>query len=279
MWFILALASTLVFLIYDLLSRVLVVKSDDPRAFSALYNFAAGFFSLGLFLIDRFQWHKIPLSIWLLTVAMIVVYGIFNRTEYAAKKHIEASLFAVVGKGASVVAFFASIIFLSESVTWQKLVAAFLIFFANYMVIHRQKSGGFTKGLPYALVMIISLGIGWTIDKKASPYFPLPLYAFLGYTIANVFVIFFPTIPLRTYKKELQKAGWKLWVLSAVAAVGYYLLLKAFSYGEASKVILIFSTRTIVTIILAILLLKEKSDIPKKLFAGALTVIAVTLLG
>lgn len=277
-WFTLAVISALCFTFYGLLGRILVVDSKEPKAFSAVYNFLSGFFVLGFFLIDKFSWHSIPPVILLLTVVMIFVYGIFNRTEYLAKKHMEASLFTTVAKLATLYTFILSIVFLGESVNLHKLVAAILILGANVLIIYRQGKVHIDKGFQYALIMSAFLGIGWTIDKVAAPYWPLPLYAFMGYVFANVFVIFFPAIPVSTLIGEFKRTSWKVILLALMASSGYYFLLKAFAVGEASRVILINSTNSLATILLAIIFLKERKHIPVKIIAGILAFIGIILL-
>jgi len=276
-WLAYTIISTLSFSFYGLLGRILVVESDEPRAFSAVYNFLAGFFVLGFLLVDKFQWKPIPLSILVLTVAMIFTYGIFNRTEYIAKKYMEASLFTIVAKLATIFAFLFSIIFLREAVTPNKVVAAFLILGANFILFFRNGIR-ITKGLKYALIMSFFLGLGWTIDKVATPYWSLPIYAFMGYVLANVFVIFFPTVPMFTVVKEFKRTNWKVALLSAMSASGYYFLIKAFTLGEASRVVLINSTSSLITIMLAIVILKERKSIPLKILAGVFALIGIFLL-
>lgn len=277
-WFSLAVISTLCFTFYGLLGRILIIDSKEPRAFSAVYNFLSGFFVLAFFAIDRFEWRPIPPFILFLTVLMIFAYGIFNRTEYTAKKYMEISLFTVVAKIATICTFALSIIFLGESISIKKLVAAFVILSANIMVFYRKGGLRLNKGLRYALIMSFFLGIAWTIDKKAASYWPLPLYAFMGYAISNIFVLFMPTVPLSSLVEEFKRTSWKVVLLAGMASSGYYFLIKAFTLGEASKIILINSTNSLITIILAIIFLKERKSIPLKIAAGILAFSGVLLL-
>lgn len=277
-WLIYTLVSTLCFSFYGLLGRVLVVDSEEPKAFSAVYNFLAGFFVLFFLLFDKFSWKPIPLPIILLTITMVFTYGIFNRTEYVAKKHMELSLFNIVAKLAALLTFLLSVLLLKESLTVNKIIAALLILGANFIVFYKKEGIKIDKGIKYALIMSFFLGVSWTIDKVAAPYWSLPIYAFMGYALANIFVIYFPTIPLSTMVKEFKRTNWKIALLAAMASSGYYFLIKAFTAGEASKVILINSTNTFITIILAIIILKERKDASLKILAGILALVGVFLL-
>lgn len=273
-----ALISTLSFSLYGLIGRVLVVDSDNPKAFAAVYNFIAGFFVLGFFLVDRFEWQPVPVSILLLTGLMVFTYGIFNRTEYVAKKYMEASLFTIVAKLATLFTVILSIVLLGESVTVEKVIATFLILGANFLLFYRNGNFRLTKGLKYALIMSFFLALSWTIDKKAAVYWPLPLYAFLAYAPPNIFVMYFPRIPIKTLVGEFRRTSWKVTLLAAMSAVGYYFLIKGFTVGEASKVVLINATNSLITIILAIIILKERKDVPLKILAGLLAFAGVLLL-
>lgn len=279
LWFVYAGVSALLFAFYGILSRVLVIKSDNPKALSAVYNFLAGFFVLGFFFIDKYPWQPVSAPYWLLLALMIFVYGIFNRTEFMAKKYMDASSYAVIGKLPAAIAFILAIFVLKEPLTIQKIFAAVLIFSGMVIVSLNQKGVHFGRGLKYALVMSFSLGIGWTIDKVAAPHFPLPIYAFLGYAAANIFVVFFPTIPLKVLWQEFKKANWKVAVLSLMASSGYLFLLKAFTLGEASKIVLINATNVFITILLALVFLKgERENLPQKLISACLVFLGVILL-
>jgi drug/metabolite transporter (DMT)-like permease len=267
MWVVFAVLSLLFFVIYDQASRVLAIDSENPRAFAILYNTFAGIFSLFILLIEPFHFKTISVEIIILTLLMIILYGLFNRYEYYAHKYIEVSVLTLIAKIAPIITFFLSVILLGEKLTLSKIVAALFIFGGVILATYKKDKFHLTKGIGYGFLIAILLGFAWTIDKRASSYYPLPIWAFLGFMVPNIFVIPFPTLTLKDIRIEWNRLTWRVVVLALFAAFGYYFLIKAFSVGDASNVILITSCGTIANVLLGIILLRECTDIKRKILA------------
>jgi uncharacterized membrane protein len=276
-WFTVSLLSAAFFTVYNLLSRMLSIDSENPRAFSAVYNFIAGFLALGLLLIDHSTFKPMPIGIIGLTLLMIVLYGIFHCVEFYAKKYVEISTLTIITRIYPVITFVASTIFLAEQLTWTKIIAVGLIMLGNGIVLYKSKLK-LGRGIHYAFILAVSLGLAWTVDKVTSAYYPLPIYAFLGYTASNFFVIYFPTLPLSDMKRELKRTTWKIVLLALCNILAFYSVLKAFSLGEASRVSLVASSYSILTVLLGIILLKERTNIVRKILAGIVVFAGVVLL-
>lgn len=60
--------------------------------------------------------------------------------------------------------------------------------------------------------------------------------------------------------------------------IGFYLGLKAFILADATKVIPVIQTTTLMTVMVGVLFLKERSHLTKKILAGIIAVIGVFLL-
>lgn len=277
-WFVFALIAAFFGVIYNILGRILSIDSENPRAFSVVYNTLAGIIVLFILFVDPGKWQVPPLQIIFLTLVGIVFYGFFNRTEFYSKKYINASTSAIIGKLAPVITFIASILFLKESINFEKIIAAILILGGTIIATYDPKNVNLKKGLNYTIIMCVSLGLAWTVDKVASSYYPLAIYAFITYLIPNIFVIFFPTLSFQSLRKEFKHANWKVVLLATVNVCLYYSLIKAFQYGEASKIMLVYSISGIFIILIGVVFLKERENLLKKLLAGAIVFIGVLLL-
>lgn len=277
-WLILALLSSFFFSLYSLLARVLSVKSKDPRAFSLVYNLICSVIVLILWLIEGESLRTIDIRIFLMTFVAITLWGLFNRVEFYSQKYMESSLRTIISKTSELVTFLAAIILLGESITLKKVLAVILILGACVIVLLKKSKKLNKKGLVYTLLTSVFLGLAWTMDKQVSGYYHISFYVLLTYSLSSIYIVFFPTIPLKAIRDEFKQANWKVIILAIINVMAYYTLVSAFSVGEASKVILILASRSVFVILAGIFILKEKSDVRKKIIAGVLVTLGILLL-
>lgn len=120
--------------------RVLAIKSKDPRAFSFNFNIIAAIIASLLFIPQVIgQNYEISINLFLLIGLASLLYGIFERTQFFARKYIEASTFSILSRLSPIVTFITSIVLLSESFTLKKLAGATLIIGANLLLTYKRK--------------------------------------------------------------------------------------------------------------------------------------------
>ena len=96
--------------------------------------------------------------------------------------------------------------------------------------------------------------------------------------IALLFVLYFPYLKFSDIKKEIKISSWKIALLSLFNVIGYFIQLKAQALADATRVIPIVQTSTLLTVIFGIFILKEKDNLFKKIFAGIIAIGGVFLL-
>lgn len=277
-WFIFALISLIFFTGYSLLARILSVKSINPRAFSGVFNLCCSFLMLIFFLFENKEIVLPANNIIIITCLMIFLYVVFARVEFFANKYVESSTLTIIGKITPVVTFFASIVFLDESISLIKIGGIGVIILGNILALWGRSGKIELKGIGYAIVMSVSLGLAWFVDKIAASYYPLAFYAFLSYFFSSFFVLVFPIIPMREIRREIVSGGWKICLLAFFNVIGYYSLIKAFTLGEVSRVVFVSSSSSVLTILLAIIFLKERDNVIGKVVAGVLVFVGVLML-
>ena len=152
-----------------------------------------------------------------------------------------------------------------------------LILASLIMVIERKKTKVSFKGIMTGLIASIAVGIGAGLDKKGALYFNAEVYNLLLW-ILPLIVLYFPKIEIKEVKYQFKKFSWQIILLSFFNFAGYYLGLKAFILADATKVIPIIQLSTIITVITGVFLLKERSNLVKKILAGIIAVAGVFLL-
>jgi len=175
------------------------------------------------------------------------------------------------------IAFLGSILFFGESMTINKVLGTALIIGATILVAYKNTGLVAGRGFWIAVFVAVILGFAWMLDKPGSANIPASFYSFMLWLLPLP-IIAFPKIPLVELKKEIKNAGVGVFVIAFLNALGFYLQLKALSLADASRVIPIVSSASILTIIGGIFILNEKTHIARKLLAGAIMFAGVLLL-
>ena len=280
-WLYLALGSVIFFATLNILQKVIAEDSSNPRASALLFNSVAAIYSILIFLLSgsykSFSFQKgVDAYIFLLIASFC--YGMFERERFVAAKYLDASVFTTVSNLSVLVAFIGSLFLYSESLTFDKIVGGTLIIVALLIISIENKEKTISKkGLLIAVGISIMLGLGWMLDKLGTSYFEPSLYNIFLWTIPILF-IWFPRIKTSDLKIEIKNSFWKIAILSGLNVAGYLMQLNALQLTEATKVIPIVQTSSILTVVLGIFVLKEKNNMVKKIIAGLMAIIGVYLL-
>lgn len=280
-WIILAFGSVAFFTSLNLFQRLLATKSKDPRAMALLFNTTATLIAFSLFLItDSYKNFTLPSApaAWITLLIASFCYGIFERGRFVAAKFLDASVLTTIVNVSVLIAFVGSLILYSEPISIGKLLGASLIIVSLFLVTSvKQTSSASKKGVIVAIAISTMLGIGWMLDKQGAQFFNASTYNLLIWAIPIIY-IYLPHIKLKDINSELKLGSWKLFALAGLNVIGYFMQLKALESAEATKVIPIVQTSTLFTILLGIVLLKERQNIARKIVAGTMALAGVYLL-
>ncbi len=279
-WYIFALASAIFFASQELLMRVLAIKTNSPRIFSVMFNLWGALFALIAFVLQGGSFmglRALPLSQYMLIATSGVAYGLYERYQFSARKDIDASSFSVISSMTTVMAFIGAIFFLRESLTIAKALGTALIVCASLLLVYKNPKLKLNRGMWYAFLCVIFLGITGVVDKPASVHLQPALFSFLVWFFPIV-IIAFPGVTASDVRKELHIGGWKAVLAAILNVVGYILYIRAFALADASRVIPVSATSGILVVLGGILLLGEHDHMKRKLIAGALAFAGVYFL-
>jgi drug/metabolite transporter (DMT)-like permease len=214
---------------------------------------------------------------WIYLLIASLFYGLNERFRFLISKILEASVYSIIGNISVIIAFIVSFFLYKETLTFTKLLGSILIFFSLLLVSEFKKSKISARGMFLGVITSIYLGIAMSLDKKGAIFFNPETYNILLW-VAPFIVLYFPGINTHEIKIEFKQFSWKIILLAFLNFVGFYLGLKAFILADATKVIPIVQTATLMTVIIGVFLLKEKTMLVRKLLAGVIAVIGVFLL-
>lgn len=279
-WLYYSLGAAISLAFLNILSRILTVDSKNPRAFSIVFNIICIIMSLILFIFTgSYKVISFPTRIdaWIYLLIASFFYGLNERFRFLISKILEASIYSIIGNITVIIAFFISFFLYKESLTVTKLLGSMFILFSLLLVSELKKSKISSKGIFLGIVTSIYLGVAMSLDKKGAIFFNPETYNILLWAVPFI-VLYFPGIKIKEIKAEFKQFSWKIILLAFFNFVGFYLGLKAFILADATKVIPVIQTSTLLTVIAGIFLLNEKNNLFKKILAGIIAVIGVFLL-
>ena len=280
MWLILSLAAVFMFTTQNLLMRVLAVKSDHPRTFSFIFNSWGVLFAVLFFIIEHPSFTNIHPISWYQTALIAgaaLGYGLYERTHFLARKHLEASTTAVLFRLSPVIAFVGSIVFLHESLSLLKLLGAILLIGASLTIVRKNPNLRINHAVRIAIFSAAALGGAWMLDKPASAGIPVSFYSTAMWALPLP-LIAFPAMNMKQLQKEFRIGGWKVALTAFLNVFGFVLYLKALSMADASRVVPIISSSAPLVLLGGIVLLNERAYMSRKLLAGLLMFIGILLL-
>lgn len=279
-WQILLSISVITYSISVLLQRVLL-KNDksDPIAYSIVFQLLTGIL-IGIYaVLNGFSTpNLVPLIPNL--VLMTILYGAGNVFIFNALKMIDASEFTIVFASRALWTIIGAIIFLKESFSAQQSLGTFLIIASIILVSWKKQKFTFSKGFIFSILAALSFGFAFTNDAFIVNNFDVPSYLTIAFIIPSLAVwAIYPksTVKMKPLfeKKTLMKLG-LLGVFYAISSITIFL---AYQVGKnASQIAPLNQTATIITVMLSVVFLKERSDLLRKLIGAIISFIGAFLV-
>ena len=199
---------------------------------------------------------------------------------FKALKLVEASEATILLSGRVLITIAASIVFFHEIFSLQKIVGTILILLSIFLVTNLKKGFRFNHGAMYIFVTALCSGIAIIVDSYAVKQYDAVSYnTIVNILMVPILIIFYPKI-LRQWKPFLKpdflKKMLPLVVVSFIQSILY--LLSLVTPGITAQASVIRQVSVILTVILAVLFLKERDNLFRKLVAAILVTMGVILL-
>src|SRR5680860_82301 len=280
-WQFLISLSIILFSISVLLQRFILRESNSkPIAFSIFFQFLTGILiTIAGFLFSNMTLPNIvPLIPNLLL--MIVLYTFANIFIFKSLKEIEASKYTIIFATRVLFTILASTLILSEGLTIKQLGGALFILLGVIFVSLESTKFTFKKGELFALLGAIGFGFANTNDRFLLSSFNIYPYMSVIFISPAIFMGLIYPKELKYIKLFLHKSIFKktllLCIIYALSAATFFGALKI--ADNSSQVISVNLTSVIVTVLLSIIFLKERTHIVKKLAGAVITFIGLLLI-
>lgn len=279
-WQLLLLIS-IIFLSFNGLFHKSLLKSDnDPRAQVIVFWGLGGVISIFIALLRGKLQLGFPPSLFINFFIIAVFSMVAGVLKYRGYQLITASEVVIFGTTSKFWNVIGASVFLHESITIQKIFGTIIILLGIAATMYVDKKFKVNKGIFFVLLAAFLMGL-----SDISGYYILETID------ASSFQIYFYLLPVFTLlliqPSVIKKLSYyfkpdramKVIALSIFDTLGMLALFFAYqSGGKASVIGPLSATKVIVTVILAIIFLKERVNITKKIIGAMITVIGVVLL-
>lgn len=270
-WQVLILISIFTFSVAQLLQRVLLKEEkSDPITYLLFFQFVNGVIVgvFGLSFGDKTFSNFRPFFLNL--ILMMVLNGLGAISQFKALKYLEASKFTVIFASRALVAILASSLLLNEGLSAKQWLGTLLILAGVFLVNIQAAKISFSKKESLALLSAIAFGFANVNDRFLLKSLPVYPYVILAFILPGVFIaaLFPDTIKKMKvfFERRLLKKMFLLCLIFSASSLTFFASLA--KVDSASKVLSINLTTVIVTVLLAIIFLKERENLVQKLLGA-----------
>ncbi len=280
-WLLLTFLGILIFSSNNILHRVLMKDAkSDPYAQTIVFFGLAGIFALVFSLIRGNFYYHVTFHQVLLFIPLTVSCLVGPILLFKSFKLIDASENAILQSSQKLWIVLGSFLFLQEIFTWKKIIGTVIIILGIAIAEWRYKRFQFNEGallvfiasIFYAIMNIISFYLVRDIDA----------ISFLVYVYFLPVIVLFLIRP-KTLKQVSYyfkpKYSFCVTILSLNDVLGSVLIFYAYQIGRnAAQIAPLMGLITIISVMLGIILLNERKNIPNKILGAFVTVVGALLV-
>src|SRR3989344_6139666 len=281
-WQILILISIVLFSVGTLLQRILMKgKESDPIAYSIVFQLLTGIIiaSYGFLFANMDFPEVVPLTNILL---MTLLWTSANIFSFTAIKYIDVSRYTIVFSSRLFFTVIASSLFLGEFLNTRQWLGAILIFASIYIV--TQKRGeklAFTKYDAFSILAAMSFGFANTNDRFLLRTFELYPYVAIAFVFPAIFTAIIKPKHLKHLRVFAERTILKkmlfLCLFYSVSSLAFFRALQV--APNSSQVVAVNLTTVILTVLLAVIFLRERKNLGRKLLGATISFIGLLLVG
>ncbi len=279
-WLVLTLLSVIFSSVASILQRVLM-KGDksNPYSYTVVFHILLGCLTLVIGLIHGSNFSLFSGKIYILLLAG-ALWGVCQVFLFKALQLVEASELTIVSGVRVVITIIASIVFLNQVFTGRNVLGTALILAATFLVVNLGKGFKLNRGLLYTLAMTLFGGLAIVADSANVRHYDVLAYSTYSNFLSGFFILAFYPKALQQWRHFVQPSFLvRMLPLAIFSSTQGVLYLLALAYGgNTAQVGTIRQASVIVTILLAIIFLKERTNLSRKLIAAVVVTAGILLL-
>ncbi len=221
--------------------------------------------------------------LWLLLpnfILMIALYAVGNLCRYGSIKRVDISRYTILFQINVIVSVIASYVLLREQLGLFQIIGILLVFSGALIVLWKKKFYQLHKGDWLAVASALIYGIAFVTDAVIVQTFDPLTFVFLAFLGPGVMLaIIFPKKLIEIKTLFVKKARYNFFMASLLTALSAASLYTAYRIGRnAAQLASLSQFSAVLTVLLGIIVLKEKKSISGKIIGIILSTIGVLLL-
>ncbi len=264
----------------NILQRVLMKdEKSDPLSYAIIFQFTFGTFNLLIGLIHGLVLPQLSFHLAFFLLSGIL-WGFTSLFFFKGLKLIESSESTILLSSRTFITIGAAILFLKETLDLQKIIGVILMLISVFLITELKNGFKLNKGAYFTLIAAFCGGLAIVSDAYNVKYYdPISYSVIMAYLPGIILLLFSPkSIKNFTIVKNIT-------FLRRMIIIGFFFSIQAITYflslakgGTASQVGTINRAEVIITVILAVIFLKERDHLWKKLISAVLVTVGVVLL-
>ncbi|MBI3486239.1 EamA family transporter [Candidatus Daviesbacteria bacterium] len=209
-----------------------------------------------------------------------ILWGIATSLLFKTYQYLDASEATIITTLETVIAILSATLLLREHFSLVNIIGTIIIISAVIFVSYKKGLFKFNQGYLYAFGYSLFAGFGITNDAFLTRNSEPLSYLTIAFALPGI-VILIGSFKKIKIAKAIYNFTWAknmllLTFFYVFAAIAWFLSIS--SGGQASQITPINQSSIILTIILAVIFLKERENLPKKVISATLVTIGVLLL-
>lgn len=262
------------------LQRLLLRKEDsDPVTFIVVSQLVTGALLLPFVLFNGFQMPDIG-RLGVLMLTMFSLYALGHYVYAITLKNVEASIFTTLLNTSMIWVVLMGYLVLNETFAIPDLLGTAVILSSIFMLVVRKKGvlvfdKSIVMGLLTGLIFGVALSL-WVYIGRQSDLLSWTLLSFLGTPI--IFLIALPKTAHKARNYMTGKVIVAMLILGVVWAVDNLAAMAAYQRGNVTIVAPLIQTSAILSVVISIIFLHERSRLRMKIAASIVCFLGVIVL-
>lgn len=210
-------------------------------------------------------------------ILVSIFYALNDRINTTVRKYLPVSTYSIISQMTTVFLMVIGFVIFKEELLLNKIIGGGLIILGNIILLY--KKGGFVVNKYFLLGILATfiISIAMSIDIGISAVFNLPVYISLTLLIPAIMIMGVEKINYKEIRKEYNTPEKKYYWLTGIAwGLAILSLLKAYQLGQVTVIVPLTSVSTLINVIVAYFIFKERDDLLKKIFAAIIVIIGIT---
>ncbi len=263
---------------YNQAYKVLTNRMGHPGALTAWIELVGAACCLFVVPFYDMKWPTEP-SVYFFLMLACVFYALNDRLCTTVREGMDMSVYTIIKQFSTVFMIFAGIFFFKEELVSTKIIGAFLIVFSNVLVFFDRGKLRMDKYVILGLLASLCAATALFIDVNYSEQFNLAFYVCFALVVPAIMIILAERISFSTMRQELSICDRRfLLITGAAGALMTIAKLGAFQAGEVIIVAPLCSLVIMMNILFEMIVLKERTDLTKKIIAGLLVLLSIWLI-